>query len=83
MDRHRKPGDMLASLLMGTYKRFDLQMLMFESMPIAAMPSGTKPSLIKKLIDWMCEVKAEELIYSTVNAFLHRIFFHHPRRKNC
>ena len=67
MDRHRKPGDMLASLLMGTYKRFDLQMLMFESMPIAAMPSATKPQLIK-IIDWMCEAKDEELIYSKVLA---------------
>ena len=72
MERHRKPGDMLADLLSGTYTKFQLQMLMFESMPIPAMPSGTKPSLIKKLIDWMCEAKAEELIYSTVLTRLHK-----------
>ena len=68
MERHRRPGDMLASLLLGTYTKHGLKMLMLESMPIVAMPSGTKPSLIKKLFDWMCEAKAEELIYSKVLA---------------
>jgi len=72
MERRRKPCDMLASLLLSTYTKLKLQILMLESMPISAMPSGSKPKLIKKFIDWMCEANDEELIYCKVLARVHK-----------
>ena len=72
MERRRKPCDVLASLLLSTYTKLKLQMLMLESMPISAMPSGSKPKLIKKFIDWMCEANDEELIYCKVLARVHK-----------
>ena len=55
MEHHNKRYDMLIGLLTSTYTVHGLKMLMLESMPIARVPTGTKASLIKTLVHWMCE----------------------------
>ena len=68
MERHHERYDMLIGLLMSMYTVNGLKRVMLESMPIASMPSGTKASLIKKLVDWVCDAKTDALIYGTVLA---------------